>query len=220
MNCLKEEIRNILYNKTMIVFMVICIIFNIGLIIATSSKSGEWKKMSENYEYQSGQEIFKDIDGSELGLAYYDERYQKSNTLVAWMHEKYQKLESSLEMLSEQQADLSTYAGELTPYVHMVLFEYLTKALMIEGMLLFAFLVLETFFMEYHNKTAYIVYSSFRGRRTAFDKKKAEARAHILEGLRIALDHIDEIISIIRKSYNDAKDKLIERFSFFCRNLH
>ncbi len=51
-------------------------------------------------------------------------------------------------------------------------------------------------------------------RRCAFDKKKAEARAHILEGLRIALDHIDEIISIIRKSYNDAKDKLIERFEF------
>jgi len=51
-------------------------------------------------------------------------------------------------------------------------------------------------------------------RRTEFDRKKAEARAHILEGLRIALDHIDEIISIIRSSYNDAKEKLIERFSF------
>ena len=38
MNCLKEEIRKILYNKTMIVFMVICTIFNIGLIIATSPK--------------------------------------------------------------------------------------------------------------------------------------------------------------------------------------
>lgn len=49
-------------------------------------------------------------------------------------------------------------------------------------------------------------------RRTIFDKKKAEARAHILEGLRIALDNIDEIIKIIRASYNDAKDKLMERF--------
>lgn len=49
-------------------------------------------------------------------------------------------------------------------------------------------------------------------RRTIFDKKKAEARAHILEGLRIALDNIDEIIKIIRASYNNAKDKLIERF--------
>ena len=49
-------------------------------------------------------------------------------------------------------------------------------------------------------------------RRTIFDKKKAEARAHILEGLRIALDNIDEIIKIIRSSYNDAKEKLIERF--------
>lgn len=44
MNCLKEEIRKILYNKSMIVFLVICTIFNIGLIIATSSKSGELKK--------------------------------------------------------------------------------------------------------------------------------------------------------------------------------
>lgn len=49
-------------------------------------------------------------------------------------------------------------------------------------------------------------------RRTIFDKKKAEARAHILEGLRIALDNIDEIIKIIRASYSDAKEKLMERF--------
>lgn len=50
-------------------------------------------------------------------------------------------------------------------------------------------------------------------RRTQFDKKKAEARAHILEGLRIALDNIDEVISLIRSSYNDAKPKLMERFA-------
>ncbi|MDY5606594.1 MAG: DNA gyrase subunit A [Lentihominibacter sp.] len=49
-------------------------------------------------------------------------------------------------------------------------------------------------------------------RRTKFDLKKAEARAHILEGLRIALDNIDEIIRVIRSSYNDAKEKLMERF--------
>lgn len=53
-------------------------------------------------------------------------------------------------------------------------------------------------------------------RRTKFDKKKAEARAHILEGLRIALDHIDEIIKTIRNSKADdeAKASLIERFEF------
>ncbi len=49
-------------------------------------------------------------------------------------------------------------------------------------------------------------------RRTIYDKKKAEARAHILEGYRIALDNIDEIIRIIRNSYNDAKERLMERF--------
>ncbi len=50
-------------------------------------------------------------------------------------------------------------------------------------------------------------------RRTRFDLKKAEARAHILEGLRIALDHIDEIIKLIRASYDDAKPKLMETFN-------
>ena len=49
-------------------------------------------------------------------------------------------------------------------------------------------------------------------RRTQFDLAKAEARAHILEGLRIALDNIDEIIRIIRNSYNDAKQRLMETF--------
>ena len=50
-------------------------------------------------------------------------------------------------------------------------------------------------------------------RRTQYDLKKAMARAHILEGLRIALDNIDEVISIIRSSYNNAKERLIERFA-------
>ena len=52
-------------------------------------------------------------------------------------------------------------------------------------------------------------------RRTIFDKEKAEARAHILEGLRIALDHIDAIISIIRNSDTGAiaKERLINEYS-------
>ena len=52
-------------------------------------------------------------------------------------------------------------------------------------------------------------------RRTAFELRKAEDRAHILEGLRIALDHIDEIIAIIRssRSGDEAKPTLMERFN-------
>ncbi|MBQ2270371.1 MAG: DNA gyrase subunit A [Firmicutes bacterium] len=49
-------------------------------------------------------------------------------------------------------------------------------------------------------------------RRTQYDLKKAEARAHILEGLRIAIDNIDEVIRIIRTSYNDAKQRLMDTF--------
>lgn len=50
-------------------------------------------------------------------------------------------------------------------------------------------------------------------RRTRFDLKKAQARAHLVEGLRIASDHIDEVIRIIRESYDDAKQRLMDRFS-------
>lgn len=50
-------------------------------------------------------------------------------------------------------------------------------------------------------------------RRTEFDLRKAQERAHILEGLRIAIDNIDEVIKIIRASYNDAEIKLMERFN-------
>jgi len=49
-------------------------------------------------------------------------------------------------------------------------------------------------------------------RRTQFDLDKALARAHILEGLKIALDNIDEVINIIRSSYDDPKERLMARF--------
>ncbi len=49
-------------------------------------------------------------------------------------------------------------------------------------------------------------------RRTEYDLKKARERAHLLEGLLIAQDNIDEVIRIIRSAYDDAKEKLMERF--------
>ncbi len=49
-------------------------------------------------------------------------------------------------------------------------------------------------------------------RRTEFDLKKARERAHLLEGLLIAQDNIDEVIRIIRSAYDDAKQRLMERF--------
>lgn len=49
-------------------------------------------------------------------------------------------------------------------------------------------------------------------RRTKFDLDKTEARLHILDGLKIAIDNIDEVIRIIKASYDDPKEKLMERF--------
>ena len=68
-------------------------------------------------------------------------------------------------------------------------------------------LTLKDFLVEYLKHQKEVV-----TRRTQFDLKKAEARAHILEGLRIALDNIDEVIKTIRESYNDAKEKLMKKF--------
>ena len=50
-------------------------------------------------------------------------------------------------------------------------------------------------------------------RRTKFDLRKAQERAHLLEGLLIAQDNIDEVIHIIRTSYDNAKQRLMERFN-------
>ena len=50
-------------------------------------------------------------------------------------------------------------------------------------------------------------------RRTRYDLRKAQERAHLLEGLLIAQDNIDEVIHIIRSAYDDAKERLMERFS-------
>lgn len=59
-------------------------------------------------------------------------------------------------------------------------------------------------------------------RRTEFDLRKAEARAHILEGLRIALDHIDEVIALIRSSRTteEARQGLMDRFSLSYEQAH
>lgn len=68
-------------------------------------------------------------------------------------------------------------------------------------------LTLRDFLVEYLKHQKEVV-----TRRTQYDLKKAEARAHILEGLRIALDNIDEVIKTIRESYNDAKERLMQKF--------
>lgn len=60
---------------------------------------------------------------------------------------------------------------------------------------------------------AYIMHQKeVERRRVVYDLRKAQERAHILEGLRIAIDNIDEVIKIIRSSYNDAEQRLMERF--------
>ncbi|MBI5606647.1 MAG: DNA gyrase subunit A [Deltaproteobacteria bacterium] len=69
-------------------------------------------------------------------------------------------------------------------------------------------------------KTILVHFLDFRKeiirKRTAFELKEAERKAHILEGLKIALDHLDEVIALIRKAKNpaEAKSQLISRFSF------
>lgn len=59
-------------------------------------------------------------------------------------------------------------------------------------------------------------------RRTRFELKKAEARAHILEGYLLAIDHLDEVVRIIRTSANrdEAKGRLLERFAFTDRQAN
>ncbi|MBR1853133.1 MAG: hypothetical protein IJ794_08335 [Lachnospiraceae bacterium] len=120
--CLTEEMRKLFHQKMLAGFWFVCLVFNIGLTAVTFVESGGARQMAAWDTAQAGEAIFQDIHAGNLGRFYYDERYRESDLGVELMHRKYEKLEVALRQLEARQADLSTYAGEATPYVHRALF--------------------------------------------------------------------------------------------------
>lgn len=167
---LKMEIAKLLQEKLFMIFIVLCICVNTALCFA-DNYAREWLNHLSAEEFlQNGEKIYHEISGAGLGTAYYNQRYIHSSILNQKMKEKYDRLQTSIDRLDEADADLSFYAGEMTPIVHKALFQYQLKALLIENVILIALLCMRAFSMERNSETASLIYSSRRGRKIAKDK--------------------------------------------------
>lgn len=170
MDYCKLEIKKLLREKLFVIFVAICLCLNIGLCFFYSNARAIVNRMSSEELLQNGEKIYDELDGAALGKEYYNERYVDSSILSRLMKEKYATLQNAIDLLNDEDAGLSFYAGEITPAVHEALFVYQLKTLLIECVLLISFLCLRTFSMERQNETVSLLYSSHRGRHIAVDK--------------------------------------------------
>lgn len=164
------EMEKLLREKLFIIFIALCICLNTGLCFVDNYARETVNRLSADDFSQNGEKIYDELNGASLGTAYYNQRYIHSSALNQKMKEKYDNLQNAVDVLNDDNADLSFYAGEMTPIVHKALFEYQLKALLIESAVFLSLLCLRTFSLERQNETAQLIYSSYRGRKIAKDK--------------------------------------------------
>ena len=197
------EMKKLLLNKTLYLFMGACLIFNFSMILFTSGERdfasyvGETVGIAKDQvnaaflEYLNTQpenplrnrliencadagKIYDSFDAVKMGKDwYYDEYYTGTPFLTGMLMKKYEKLNDSVRQLNSDNADLSVYAAGATNKVHDVLFTYVLKSLLIEGFILISFLTIYTMSMERQNSMTAIVYCSRRGRWLVKDKMTA-----------------------------------------------
>lgn len=164
------EIKKLTQEKLFLLFLMLCLCFNAGLCLGTGNVRAAVHQTAMLETPASGDKIYDTLDTNVIGSYYYNERYINASVLNRWIKAKYQKLQASVDRLDAQDADLSPYAGALTPYVHEALFTHQLKALLLEGVTIISLLGLRSFSMERQMETASLVYCSRRGRRIAGDK--------------------------------------------------
>ena len=196
--CCRYEIGKLLHDKALLIFIALCLCLNICLCFIDNYTRDAVNALSSSDFAQSGEKIFDDLDSSALGAAYYNERYINSSALDRCIKEKYERLQSSVDILDDNNADLSFYAGEFTPAVHTALFEYQLKALTAECIVFLSLLCLRAFSAELRSRTGDIVYSSRRGRDIAIDKIIADG----IVGLLYCSALIIASLAVFFKSWN------------------
>lgn len=165
-----SEVKKLLREKLFVIFIVLCLCLNIGLCFSDSGTRTAVNRLAQSGELLEGKKIYDTLDTNAIGSFYYNERYIKSSLLNQWIKAKYEKLQQSVGLLDAEDADLSYFAGEITPSVHEALFVYQLKTLMIECVILLSLLGIRSFEMEQQTEMAALIYSSCRGRRIAKDK--------------------------------------------------
>ncbi len=169
-NFFKLELAKLLREKLFIIFLTLCLCLNICLCFVDNYTRDAFNRLSAEDFSQNGEKIYHELDGASLGTAYYNQRYIHSSILNQKIKEKYDHLQNAITILNNTNADRSFYAGEMTPVVHKVLFEFQLKALLIECTMFLSLLCLKTFSLERQNETSAVIYSSKRGRKIVKDK--------------------------------------------------
>ena len=165
-----SEVKKLLREKLFVIFIVLCLCLNIGLCFSDHGTRSEVGRLAQSGEHLQGKKIYDTLDTNVIGSYYYNERYIKSSLLNQWIKEKYENLQKSVDLLDAVDADLSYFAGEITPSVHEAWFVYQLKTLMIECVILLSLLGIRSFEMEQQTEMAALIYSSDRGRKIAKDK--------------------------------------------------
>lgn len=165
-----SEVKKLLRENLFVIFIVLCLCLNIGLCFSDSGTRTAVNRLAQSGELLEGKKIYDTLDTNAIGSFYYNERYIKSSLLNQWIKAKYEKLQQSVDLLNEEDADLSYFAGEITPSVNEALFVYQLKTLMIECIIFLSLLGIRSFEMEQQTEMAALIYSSGRGRKIAKDK--------------------------------------------------
>ena len=113
-----SEVKKLLREKLFVIFIVLCLCLNIGLCFSDRSTRAAVGRLAQSGELLQGEKIYDSLDTNVMGSFYYNERYIKSSLLNQWIKAKYEKLQRSVDLLDAEDADLSYFAGEITPSVH------------------------------------------------------------------------------------------------------
>lgn len=169
MNFVLLEAKKLLQEKMFFIFIAICLCLNIGFCFSDPGTRSAVNRMADEENCQQGKKIYDTLDANRMGHFYGE-----------WMREKYTKFQRAIDLLDAEDADLSPFAGEITPLVHRALFTLQLKALLWECVIFISLLSLRAFSMEKRTEMTALIYSSQRGRRIARDKILANGLVSVL----------------------------------------
>lgn len=174
------EVKKLLQERLFIIFVIICLCLNIGICFSTPDVRTTVNQAAASGAFLQGEKIYDTLDANVIGSYYYNERYINSSVLNQWIKAKYEKLQASVDQLNMENADLSPFAGEITPAVHEALFTWQLKAILLECIIIISLLGLRSFSMEQQMEMVSLVYCSRRGRKIARDKIIANGIVSVL----------------------------------------
>ena len=180
MNFALLEAKKLLREKMFLIFIVICLCLNIGLCFSDPDVRSAVNRMAVEETCRQGEKIYNTLNADKMGSFYYSKQYVRSSVFHRWMKEKYEKFQRAIDLLDAENADLSPFAGEITPLVHRALFTKQLKALLLECVIFISLLSLRAFSMEKQTEMSALIYSSQRGRRIAGDKILANGLVSVL----------------------------------------